>query len=40
MLATPDSLWGSVLEVLVADVSDRVEDFAGVVRDIRILASG
>ena len=39
MLATPDSSQGSELEALVANVSDRVEDFAGAVRDIRTLAS-
>ena len=38
MLATPDSSQGSELEALVANVSDRVEDFAGAVRDIRTLA--
>ena len=38
MLATPDSSQGGELEVLVANVSDRVEDFAGAVRDIRTLA--
>ena len=38
MLATPDSSQGGELEALVANVSDRVEDFAGAVRDIRTLA--
>ena len=38
MLATPESSQDGELEALIANVSDRVEDFAGAVRDIRTLA--